>query len=57
MEWMFQRNTIVSACSDGAIRVFDSTTGLMRVAMHGHNGSVDHLHYDGDVIVSVGSDR
>ena len=48
---------MVTACNDGAIRVFDSATGLMKVALHGHNGSVDHIHFDGESIVSCGSDR
>ena len=47
----------MTACADSTIRVFDTTSGLMKVSLQGHNGSVDHLEFDGETIVSVGCDR
>ena len=48
---------ILTACADSAIRVLDATTGVVQFSLQGHSGSVDHMHFDGQTVVSIGSDR
>jgi WD40 repeat protein len=47
----------VTGCADGSVRVFDIKSGLLKISLQGHSGSVDHVVFDGSVIVSVGTDK
>ncbi len=49
---------LVSAGTDGAVRVWNTETGLEESAMHGHKGSVMHAIFssDGKLVASAGGD-
>ena len=71
--WFYEQDYIVvTACSDGVVRVYDAHSGqCIRYVislqnsslyhwcfrqLHGHSGSVDQIAFDGNTAVSGGSD-
>ena len=55
--FIFQNGLIVTACTDGVIRVFSAGNGSFEFSLQGHTGPIERMCYDGSTVVSVGSDR
>ena len=54
---LHQGNVILTACADSTLRILDARTGAMQYTLQGHTGSIEHMHFDGTTIISIGSDR
>src|SRR5262249_15811411 len=51
--------TLAAACSDGVIRLWDVSSGELRLALSGHTDTVTRLAFapDGRTLASLGSDN
>jgi WD40 repeat protein len=51
--------TLAAACSDGVVRLWDVSSGELRLTLSGHTGSVRRLAFapDGRTLASVGEDN
>ena len=53
----FDADKIVSASDDHSINIYNTSTGLLRKRLDGHEGGVWALEYKGDSLVSGSTDR
>ena len=53
----FREQLVITACADSTIRLFDMKSGQLTLTLQGHSNSVDFMSFDGNLLISAGSDR
>ena len=50
-------STVVTACADSTVRIFDLSLGKLKATLQGPYCSIDFMRFDGQLLITASSDR